>query len=217
MTKRKSRLLIFSALTLAAAGLAWKYQDWLMAKVYLSMLEWDGRVQSLQVERVIEALQVEPGQRIVDLGAGTGLFTRPLARSAGEEGVVYAADINAELLKHIDDSARRAGISNIRTVQCAEDDPLLPEPADLIFICDTLHHISERAAYLKTLRRYLKPGGRVAVIDFAGSSPHIMPSMHYSLPELEGWMQEAGYRLLASHDFVEHNFFVIYQCDSCPQ
>ncbi len=217
MRKLKSILLILLIVVLVAAGLAWKYQDWVMAQLYLNTMEWEGRVASLKVDQVIEELQIEAGQRVADVGAGTGLFSRPLAGAVGEEGIVYAVDINSELLQHIENRAQREGMGNIRTVLCAEDDPLLPEPVDLIFFCDSLHHIADRDVYLKNLRRYLKPGGRVAVIDFGEDSPHLMSSMKFSLPELERWMTAAEYRLVGSHDFVGDNFFVIYQCDSCPQ
>ena len=95
-------------------------------------MEWEGRVASLKIEQVIEALQIEAGQRVADVGAGTGLFSRPLAGAVGDEGIVYAVDINSELLQHIEDRARREGTGNIRTVLSGPDDPLLPETVDLI-------------------------------------------------------------------------------------
>lgn len=215
--KKLRILLILLILAVIAAGLAWKYQDWLMAKVYLGTMEWEGRVSGLHVDQVIQSLEVEPGQRVADVGAGTGLFSRPLARAVGDQGIVYAVDINAELLRHIEERARRERMGNIRTVLCQEDDPLIPEPVDLIFFCDTLHHVADRGVYLKKLRRYLKPGGRLAVIDFGESSPHLLPSLQFTLPDVKKWMEEAGYSLVASHDFVDENFFIVYQCDSCPE
>jgi len=96
-------------------------------------------------------------------------------------------------------------------VLAATDDPRIPEPVDLVLICDTLHHIENRDAYLKTLARYVKPGGRVAVIDFSERWPEGHEPMRYSESQLDGWMTGAGVRRTASHDWLENSFFVIYQ------
>lgn len=212
------RLALAAALLLAAAGaLIWLYSDWLAAQAYKLVLEEPSRVASLQIDRVIETLEIGPGRLLADLGAGTGVFTRPFAQALDGDGIVYAVDVNSELLEHIESSAQEQGIGNIRTVLAANDDPRIPEPVDLIFICDTLHHISDRDAYVATLRRYLKPGGRVAVIDFrVGESPHMTRSMKYSLEELDNWMEHAGYAPGGRHGFLGDNFFVVYRCDSCP-
>ncbi len=181
------------------------------AQEYVKLLESERRVEQLQVERVVEALQCSPGQKIADLGAGSGLFTRPMARKVGTEGKVYAIDIDPELLKHIEKTAQAAGLSNIQTVLAAEDDPKIPEPVDLIVIIDTLHHIGNQALYLKNLRRYLRPSGRIAVIDFSKNWPPSHEEMKFSLDELEQWMRAAGFKRIEKHDFLENNFFVIYQ------
>jgi len=216
MTKRSRALLIIAALLVAAVGLVWLKRDWFMARAYMLTLESEARVEELQIERVIEVLGIGPDQRIADIGAGTGVFTRPFARAATGNGVVYAVDVNRELLKIIARNADRLGLANIRTVAAAEDDPLIPEPVDLIFICDTLHHIQNRGSYLETLRRYLRPSGRLAIIDFDGGFPHVSASMRYERSELESWMQQAGYELLQSHQFIAGQVFVVYECASCP-
>ena len=217
MGKPTRRFLVVLVILLALAAVVWLGRDWLIAKAYLLVLESDDRVRGLRIERVIETLQVEPGDRVADIGAGTGLFSRPLARAVGEAGVIYAVDVNRELLEHIDRTAREEGIENIRTILAAEDDPRLPEAVDLVFICDTLHHIDGPGEYLGTLRGYLRPAGRVAVIDFReGASPHVSSSLRYSLEQLEEWMELAGYEPAGAHDFIDDNFFLIYECASCP-
>jgi ubiquinone/menaquinone biosynthesis C-methylase UbiE len=178
---------------------------------YIKLLESERRVEQLQVERVVETLKCLPGQKIADLGAGSGLFTRPIARKVGAEGKVYAIDIDPELLKHIEKTAQAAGLANIQTVLAAEDDPKIPEPVDLIVIIDTLHHIRNQALYLKNLRHYLRPSGRIAVIDFSENWPSGHEKMKFSLTELEQWMSTAGFKRIEKHDFLENNFFLIYQ------
>ena len=109
---------------------------------------------------VLAALALKPGEVIADLGAGTGYFAR---RFAGHAAKVYAIDIDEELLKRV-----RAGApANLEAILAAPDDPRLPEASvDTIFICDTLHHIANRAAYYPKLRWALKPGGRIALAEF---------------------------------------------------
>jgi cyclopropane fatty-acyl-phospholipid synthase-like methyltransferase len=207
MTRWKTLLLVLALLPLVCV----QAQERRDPKQYIQMLESERRVEALQIDRVVETLKVVPGLRIADIGAGSGLFSRPLARKVGEKGVVYAIDIDAELLKHIADTARQQSIANIRTVLCAEDDPKIPEPVDLIVIIDTLHHIKNQAAYLKGLRRYLRPECRVAIIDFTESWPPGHEQMRFSVADLEGWMKAAEFKLVEKHSFLDNNFFVIFQ------
>jgi len=178
---------------------------------YIKLLESERRVSDLQVTRVVEALKIAPGQRVADLGAGSGLFTRPIAKIVGERGAVFAIDVDPELLKHVEKTAREQQLSNIRTVLAGEDDPKIPEPVELIAIIDTLHHINNRAVYLRNLRRYLRPQGRIAIIDFSETWPPGHENMKYSLAELEEWMKSGGYERIEKHDFLGNNFFVVYR------
>jgi cyclopropane fatty-acyl-phospholipid synthase-like methyltransferase len=178
---------------------------------YAKFLEGAERVSRMQVPRVIETLGVKPGMKVADLGSGSGLFTRPLAKAVSPGGVVYAIDVNESLLKIVARSAKEAGIANIQTVLASTDDPRLTEPVDLIFVCDTLHHIEGQPAYLKSLRKHLRPGGRVAIIDFSKDWPQGHEKMAYSLESLEGWMKEAGFTRVSSHDYLDNSFFVIWK------
>lgn len=181
------------------------------AEEYIKLLEGERRIEGLQVLNVIKTLKVRAGQRVCDLGAGSGLFTRPLAQRVGDKGVVYAVDIDAALLKHIDATAKAQNLSNIKTILGAEDDPKLPEPVDLIAIIDTLHHVANQPAYLKGLKKYLKPEGRIAIIDFSKTWPAGHEKMIYSVDDLDGWMTAAGFKRIEKHDFLENDFFVVYQ------
>jgi arsenite methyltransferase len=179
-------------------------------EAYAKFLEGAERVARMQVPRVVEALGLTPGLKVADIGSGSGLFTRPIAKRVAP-GIVYAVDIDAALLKIVEQSAKEAGIGNIRTVLAAADSPTLPEPVDLVFICDTLHHIGNQGAYLKGLRTFLAPGGRVAVIDFRDTWPEGHEPMRYSTAQFETWMKEAGFSRVASHDWLENSYFVIYR------
>ena len=180
-------------------------------EAYAKTLEGPERVARMQVARVVEALGIKTGDRVADIGSGSGLFTRPLARAAGAAGVAYAVDIDAGLLKVVERSAREANIENIRTVLAATDDPKLPEPVDVALICDALHHIGNQGPYLKTLNKYVKPGGRVVVIDFSERWPAGHESMRFTTAQLDGWMKDAGFSREASYDWLDNSFFIVYR------
>ncbi|NBO63787.1 MAG: methyltransferase domain-containing protein [Acidobacteria bacterium] len=181
------------------------------AEDYIKLLETERRVESLQVERVIESLELKPGMRVADLGSGSGLFTRPLAKKVGSAGLIYAVDVDAKLLEHVAKTSGAAGLGNVITVLGEFADPKVPEPVDLITIIDTLHHIERAPDYVKGLRKYLRQNGRVAIIDFSKNWPAGHESMVYQLSDLDKWMGEAGFKRAGKFDFLEGNFFVIYK------
>ncbi len=178
---------------------------------YAKFLEGAERVARMQVPRVVAALELAPGMKVADVGSGSGLFTRPIAKAVAPGGIAYAVDIDAALLKIVERRAAEQNVPNVRIVQAAASDPRLPEPVDLAFICDTLHHIPQQGAYLNTLKGYLKPGGRMAVIDFSDNWPQGHESMRYSREQLEGWMKEAGMTQVAEHPWLDNSFFVVYR------
>jgi len=184
---------------------------------YAKTLEGAARVAKLQVPRVLDALALSPGQHVVDLGSGSGLFTRPLAQRVGPAGLVYAVDVDAGLLRIVERTAKEAGIANIRTILAGADDPRIPEPADLIFVCDTLHHIPSQGSYLARLTRSLGPKSRLVLIDFSGNWPVGHESMVYTRADLDRWTSGAGLRLVQSHDFLENSYFHVYERSGTPR
>ncbi len=181
------------------------------ADEYIKLLESESRIEGLQMTRVIEALKINPGDRVCDLGSGSGLFTRPLAQKVSPKGVIYAVDIDPALLKHVERTAQEQKLTNIKPILASETDPKLPEPVDLIAIIDTLHHIGNQSIYLKGLKKYLKPGGRVAIIDFSKNWPAGHEKMVYTVSDLDGWMTAAGFKRVEQHEFLDNNFFVVYR------
>lgn len=181
-------------------------------KQYQQTLENADRVAALQVDRVIAALGITAGMRVADLGAGSGLFTIPLGKAVAPGGKVYAIDVDAGLLAIVSDKARAAGLGSIQTIVAGDTDPKLPEPVDLIFICDTLHHLPKQPEYVKQFANLLRPGGRVAVIDFAqGRWPNGHESFTITPAQVDEWMKAAGFTRAASHDFLATNFFHVYR------
>jgi len=118
-------------------------------------------------DKIVEACGIKPGDTVADIGAGTGLFTRLFAHQVGDKGRVIAVDISSNFLDHIRDTSRRLDLKNIEPLLCKEDSTELPANSiDVAFICDTYHHFEYPYKTMASLRRAMKPGGRVIVIDF---------------------------------------------------
>ncbi len=191
------------AVALLAGGV-----PWIKARSYIVLMERQDRLERMQVERVVQTLQLASGSVIADIGAGSGLFTRPLAKAVAP-GVVYAVDINPNLLAHIEKSAKEAGLANIKTVLATEGDPRLPEALDVIFICDVLHLIEGPERYLRELHGYVRPGGRVAIISIIQNWPPV--GNHFNADQLEKWMKQAGFALAERHDFITDQYLMIFE------
>ena len=181
------------------------------AKEWIERLDRPDRTARLEIERVVSALKLKNGDVVADIGAGSGLFSRPLARAVAPSGKIYASDIDPELLDYIAERARQERIANIQTILGDPSDPKLPSGGvDLIFMCDVLHHIERRQPYLSRLAAYLRPGGRVAILDYARDWPPAHEQMRFEVAEVEAWMTAAGFRKLQTFDFPENLFFQIY-------
>jgi ubiquinone/menaquinone biosynthesis C-methylase UbiE len=165
-------------------------------------------------ERVITSLKVEPGDTVADIGAGDGYFTFRLAEAVGPDGRVFAVEVNDELVDTLRRKAREENHSSVQAVKGEFDDPLLPDgELDLIFLCNSYHHIKNRAEYFARLRNDLRPGGRVAIIDMKVSAlvRLTVPAGHWTTVEtMHGEMQEAGYRPIAGFDFLPAQNFVLF-------
>jgi predicted methyltransferase len=160
---------------------------------------------------VIEKLAIAPGSRVADLGAGGGYFTWYLADAVGPQGTVYAADVDETGLGIIKKEMNARGIRNVIAVQAEPDDAKLSDPVDLVFSCDTYHHMKDRVGYFTSLAKYLKTDGRVAILDFY---PHGFFSgllgHGTAKEEVRREMEAAGYRRTADFDIVDRQHFQIF-------
>src|SRR5439155_18820294 len=127
-------------------------------------------------------------------GAGSGPFSIPTARAVRPGGTGYDVDIDKELIQYVEGQATEQGLVNVKPILGGPSDPLLPVDVDVAFINDVLHHIEDRAGYLSTLTLYLKPGGRIAIIDFRPEqSPHKAdPTLVVSEEQATTWLAAAG-------------------------
>ena len=170
------------------------------------------RDQWQQRDRVIESLQVRPGDRIADVGSGGGYFTFSLAKAVGPDGKVYAVDVDDEMNDLIAQRAKNEGIGNIEVILAKPNDPLLPPSGvDLIFTSNTYHHIDNRVNYLTNLRRYLRPNGRIAIVEFDRRGWLDGLWQHYTPSEfIKREMEQAGYRLQSEFNFLDRQSFLIF-------
>jgi arsenite methyltransferase len=210
------RLLTGGAVALAALSISPEAFAQLGARSteeWLKTLESANRVAKLKVDEAVAALQLKPGNVVADIGAGTGLFTLPLAKAVSASGKVYAVDIEQGLVDLIAQRAKEQGTKNVQAVLGKFTDPNLPtRDVDLAFIYDVLHHIENRAEYLKNLAPYLKNSGRIAVIDFhPDTGPHKDdPKLVITQEQTKAWMAAAGFKPVAEHRLYEDKWFVIY-------
>lgn len=146
---------------------------------------------------VIDALQIKPGQTIADLGAGSGYYSFRIAALVGPTGKVLAIDIEPAMLEVITQRARREGIANIATVRGSTQDPnLAPRSVDLLFMVDVYHELEFPYEVMTKVRAALKPGGRVALVEYRAEDPdvQIKPVHKMSERQVRREMQAAGFK-----------------------
>ena len=164
-------------------------------------------------DQIIETIGLKSGQVIADIGSGGGYFTLRFAEVVGEKGKVYALDTDEKLLEFVNDSAKQKGLNNIITV-LAKDKLELPKGSlDFVFMRNVTHHISNRVSYFKNLRTFLKPHGKVVIIEYRNGKPFTFRRMfgHYIPKEvIVQEMEEAGYILEKEFDFLPEQHFTIY-------
>ena len=159
---------------------------------------------------VIQALALKPDAVIADIGSGTGYFAVRLANMV-PQGRVYGVDIEPDMVKYLGERAKREKRENVVAITGAPDDPRLPERADLILLVDVFHHIEDRASYFRKLQSSLKPGGRVAVIDFRMNAPDGPPTAARVAPErVIAELKAAGYTLARQHGFLPNQYFLVF-------
>lgn len=159
---------------------------------------------------VIQALALKPDAVVADIGAGTGYFSVRFARML-PQGRVYGVDIEPDMVKYLADRAKREGLTNVTAVAGKPGDPRLPGKADLVLLVDVYHHVENRERYFRDLLKSLKPGGRVAVIDFRMDSPVGPPKRARVAPEaVKSELKRAGYALAQEHAFLPNQYFLVF-------
>lgn len=161
-------------------------------------LEREGREDTERPEIVLRAMKLEDGDVVADLGAGTGFYTRRLARAVGPSGKVWANDIQPEMLDRLKELAAKEGIANVVTVLGTETDPKLPAGTfDWILLVDVYHEFQQPEPMLAKIRAALKPDGRVALVEYRAegdSAAHIHELHKMSVEQVLAEWLPAGFR-----------------------
>lgn len=178
---------------------------------WIALFEDPARAEWQKPEDVVRALDLKPGDIVADIGAGTGYFTRLFAVAVGPGGSAIGLDTEPAMVHYMENDARKRNLDNYTARVVKPDDPeLARDSVDVIFICDTLHHIDDRVSYLKAVAKSLKPGGRVVIVDFYKRDLPVgpPPSMKLRVDDVISEFSDAGYRLIRSHDFLPYQYFL---------
>lgn len=162
-------------------------------------LEREGRDQAEKPEVVLAAMELREGLTVAEIGAGTGFFTRRLARAVGPSGKVYAEDIQPEMLDLLKQYAAREGIANVIPVLGTETDPRLPgHGIDRILLVDVYHEFQKPEAMLARIRDSLAPGGTVTLVEYrleGATAFHINVRHRMSVEQVLSEWNAAGFEL----------------------
>jgi ubiquinone/menaquinone biosynthesis C-methylase UbiE len=182
--------------------------DWIVR------LERPERVAGLKIDYIISKLELKPGQVVADLGAGPGVISLPMAKAVAPNGKVYAVDIDQAFINHIAMRAKEQHVANVTPILGKPSDPGLPaQDVDVALFHDVLHHIQDRATYLKSTAKYVKPNGRIAIIELSptGGSHREDPGLQVTKEQAKGWLAAAGFKPVQEFDGLpEDKWFVVY-------
>lgn len=179
----------------------------------LGLLEAPDRDIWQRPDQIMDALGIADGSVVADVGAGSGWFTVRLARRVGPNGIVYAQDVQNEMLQAITRRVQREALTNVRPVLGQGSDPRLPPTAlDAILLVGVYHEIDDRVTMLKNLARALKPQGRIGVVDFTlkGGGPGPPMEERVDPHVVIGDAATAGLRLLSSETFLPYQYLLIF-------
>jgi len=213
MTKQRISRVLCGALLLSAVGLssASAFQlEQRPAEEYIDRMERPGRVLTLKVDEVIEKLRLKPGDIVADIGAGAGAFSIPMAKAIAPNGILYAVDIDQKMLDYVAEKAKQAGVANLRTVLGDYDDPKLPvTDVDVAFYHRVLHMIEHRQAHLNATAKYLKPDGRIAIVEKEREDASNWMWLKQS--DVDTWMAALSFYPAEKFGVYDDRYFVVYQ------
>ena len=166
-------------------------------------------------EEILDRLRINPGDKIADIGAGSGYFTIPLALRVGDKGIVFAEEIQIEMVNYISKKVEKLGLNNIRVVFGKVEDPsLLDNFFNLVFLANTYHELEKPLLMLENIRKDLKYNGRLAIIDW---DPAIKPpfgppmDMKVSKNTVIKEVERIGFDLIEKHNFMPYHYFLVFK------
>ncbi|NIR58114.1 MAG: class I SAM-dependent methyltransferase [Gammaproteobacteria bacterium] len=184
--------------------------------VWVRRFERPGREVYDRRQEIVGALGLRRGMDVADVGAGTGLFTRLIAPEVVPGGRVYAVDVSETFVRNVEAAAEARGLDNVvGVVNTQAGVALPPRSIDLAFICDTYHHFERPREMMVSIHAALRPGGRVAVIDFRRreevASSWVMAHVRAGKQQVIEEVRAAGFRPAGEEDFLRVNYFLWFE------
>ena len=178
------------------------------ADEYIKLMDRPDRV--LKVDEVVARLQLKPGDIVADVGSGSGTFSIPMAKAIAPNGILYAVDIDQKMLDVVAERAKKEGVTNLRTVLGEYDDPKMPvKNVDVAFFHRVLHMIEHRQAYVNATAKYLKPDGRIVIIDKNREDSENWMWLQQS--DVDTWMAAISFYPAEKFAVFDDRYFVVYQ------
>ncbi len=183
---------------------------------FIDQFEREGREIFDKRMEILDAVGLQSGMTVADIGAGSGLFVPLFARAVGASGRVYAVDITPVMVNNILRRAREAGLSNVAgEVNTAKSLPLPPASLDVAFTSDVYHHFEYPQIMLRAIHRALKPGGVFVVVDFERipgvSSERILAHVRAGKETVIQEVEAEGFRRIEEKKLLEFNYFIRFQ------
>ncbi len=184
--------------------MSWQGADWLFRET---------RIDEEQPEAMLDALKIPPGATVADVGAGAGYHSIRLARRVGPGGTVLATDLQPKMIQMLKQNAQAAGVSNIKTLLCSSKNSMLPDgKVDLILMVDVYHECTDPETTLRGLRKALRPGGRLVLVEFRGEDPEvpIKPEHKMTLKQVRREVEPQGFGFVTSLEFLPWQHIIIF-------
>lgn len=186
-----------------------QYEEW------VHTFERPGREVYDKRHEVVKALNLNPGMRVADVGAGTGFYSLLFSEQVGKSGKVYAVDITRDFVTNILRRARERGLDNIQGIISEDKSTRLPPlSVDLVFVCDTYHHFEYPQSMLSSIHTALRPGGRLVIIDFRKqpgvSTSWVMSHVRANKQTVIHEVKRAGFRFDSESPILKTNYFLTF-------
>ena len=174
----------------------------------------DTREAEEQPEQMLDALKIKPGDTVADIGAGAGYTSLRLSKRVGPTGTVLATDVQPQMLSMLADNARIAGAKNIKPIRATQLETKLPDgKVDLALMVDVYHEASDPEALLQGLKKALKPGGRLVLVEFREEDPEvpIKPEHKMSLKQVKLEVEPQGFKFKENFEFLPWQHIIIFE------
>lgn len=204
--------IVVLTLTLAAAAPIAQHTR-LFKPEDLSELEGPDRDEWQRHDKIMDVLGIGEASVVADLGAGSGWFTIKLAGRVGPNGMVYAEDVQRQMIQAIKIRVDRLGLKNVTTVLGTSTDPRLPAPIDAVLIVDAYHEMEQPVMLLRNLATSLRPQGRIGIVDFTKDGGGPGPAMEERVdPEaVIRDAQQAGLVLRSRETFLKYQYMLVFE------